>query len=204
MSPARPPEGARTAAPSAKAPPDRYFGAPPVRVWGRAVRLLHWVLVVAVALAALSLVALFGLHQPAGYVAVAAVLLRAAWGWCDSGHARFTRFVRGPRATLRYAGAVLAGRAPRYLGHNPLGGWMALMLMLCVSGLAVTGWLYTTDALWGDERVERAHRVLAWALLGLVALHLLGVIFTGRRHRENLVASMLDGDKRAAIGDDIG
>jgi cytochrome b len=181
----------------------RFGGSSPVRVWDRVVRLLHWSLVLAVAASALGLVALFGLHQPAGYVALVAVLLRAAWGWRGSGHARFAQFVRGPRATLRYAREVLGHRERRHLGHNPLGGWMALALMLCVIGLAATGWLYTTDAWWGDATVERVHRGLAWAMLGLVVVHLAGVIFTSLRHRENLAASMCDGDKRAPSGNDI-
>jgi cytochrome b len=185
------------------APVTRFGGASPVRVWDRVVRGLHWSLVLAVAASALGLVALFGLHQPAGYVALVVVLLRAAWGWLGSRHARFAQFMRGPRATLRYAGAVLGQREPRHLGHNPLGGWMVLALMGCVIGLALTGWLYTTEAFWGDATVERVHRVLAWAMLGLVVVHVAGVIFTGLRHRENLVASMFDGDKRAPAGNDI-
>ena len=181
----------------------RFAGSPPIRVWDRAVRVLHWALVVALALSALGLVALFVLHRPAGYVALTAVLLRAAWGVVGSGHARFAQFVRGPRMTWRYARDVARRREPRHIGHNPLGGWMVLALMLCVIGLGVSGWLYTTDAFWGDEGVEQVHRALAWALLGLVAVHVAGVLFTGWQHRENLVASMLDGDKRAPQGDDI-
>ena len=75
--------------------------------------------------------------------------------------------------------------------------------MACVAGLALTGWLYTTDAFWGDETVEAVHLALAWGLLGLVVVHVAGVIFTSLRHRENLVASMVHGDKRAPEGDDI-
>jgi cytochrome b len=176
---------------------------PPLRVWDRAVRALHWVLVGAVALSALGLVALFGVHQPAGYVALAAVGLRLVWGVVGTRYARFAQFVRGPRAAWRYARAVAANREPRHLGHNPLGAWMVVALMACVAGLALTGWLYTTDALWGDATVEGVHRALAWTLLGLVVAHVAGVIFTGLRHRENLVASMLHGDKRAPEGDDI-
>ena len=174
-----------------------------VRVWDRAVRLLHWTLVAAVALSALGLVALFGVHQPAGYVALAAVLVRSVWGGVGSRYARFAQFVRGPRAALRYARAVAAGREPRFIGHNPLGGWMVVALMLCVIGLALTGWLYTTDALFGDETVETIHRGLAWTLLGLVVAHVAGVLFTGLRHRENLVAAMFSGAKRAPAQDDI-
>ena len=174
-----------------------------LRVWDRAVRVLHWTLVVAVALSALGLVALFGLHQPAGYVALAAVLARIVWGAIGSRYARFAQFVRGPRASLRYARALAAGREPRFVGHNPLGGWMVVALMLCTVALAVTGWVYTTDAFWGDESVETVHRALAWTLLGLVAAHVAGVLFTSLRQRENLVASMLSGAKRAPAQVDV-
>ena len=178
-------------------------GAPTIRVWDRAVRALHWSLVAAVALSALGIVTLFGVHQPAGYVALAVVVLRVLWAGIGGRYARLHQFVRAPHATLRYALAVLRRREPRYLGHNPLGGWMVVALMGCIAGLALTGWLYTTDAFWGDETVERVHRALAWALLGLVVAHLAGVIFTGLRHRENLVAAMCSGRKRAPAGDDI-
>ncbi len=176
---------------------------PRVCVWDRAVRVLHWTLVVSVALSALGLVALFGVHQPAGYVAFAVVLVRAAWGAIGSRHARFAQFVRGPRASLHYALAVAQNREPRFVGHNPLGGWMVVALMLCVAALALTGWLCTTDAFWGDATVEALHRTLAWALLGLVAAHVAGVLFTSLRHHENLVAAMFSGRKRAPMGDDI-
>ena len=176
---------------------------PTVRVWDRAVRVLHWTLVGSVALSAIGLIALFGMHQPAGYVALVAVLLRTAWGACGSRYARFAQFVRGPRAALRYAREVAARREPRFIGHNPLGGWMVVALMFCVVALAVTGWLYTTDMFWADETVERVHRVLAWTLLGLVVAHVVGVLFTSLRHRENLVAAMFSGAKRAPAQDDI-
>ena len=177
--------------------------APTIRVWDRAVRVLHWALVGSVALAAISTVALFGAHRPAGYVALAVVALRLLWGGIGSRYARLAQFVRAPGATLRYARALAQHREPRYLGHNPLGGWMVVALMGCIAGLALTGWLYTTDAFWGDETVERVHRALAWALLGLVVAHVGGVLFTSLRQRENLVVAMLDGRKRAPAEHDI-
>jgi cytochrome b len=74
---------------------------------------------------------------------------------------------------------------------------MIVALLLCVAALAVTGWLYTTDMFWGSEAVEDLHRALAWTLLALVSLHVIGVIFTSWRHRENLVKAMFDGEKAA-------
>jgi len=176
-------------------------------VWDRFVRALHWTLVASVTLAWLSTVALLSAigftHQGAGYVALAAVLLRIVWGFGPSRHARFAQFVRGPRITLAYARAVAARREPRYLGHNPLGAWMVLALMACVIGLALSGWLYTTDRFFGNETVDAIHQVLAWTLLVLIGLHVFGVIFTSLRHRENLVRAMLDGRKPAARHTDI-
>ena len=174
-----------------------------IKVWDPPVRLLHWLLAAAVLMAWVTTWTAFSAHHLAGYVALAAVLLRAGWGFIGSPYARFAQFVRAPRATLAYAVALLRGREPRFIGHNPLGGWMVLALMLVVVALALTGWLYTTDRFWGDERVEWLHLVLAWGLLGLVALHVAGVFYTSWRHRENLVRAMLSGSKIAGTKDDV-
>lgn len=174
-----------------------------VPVWDRPVRLLHWTLVASVALGWLTTGWHSAWHRPIGYVGLAALVLRLLWGWFGSRHARFAQFLRGPRATLAYARALLAQREPRHLGHNPLGGWMIVALLACLGGLALTGWLYTTDWLWGDETVEAIHRVLAWTIVVLAALHVAGVLFTGRRQHENLVAAMFSGRKRTPAGDDV-
>lgn len=177
--------------------------APAVKVWGRLVRVLHWSLVASIVLGWLTTFFWFGAHQAVGWIALAAVALRLVWGVAGSRHARFTQFVRAPRATFAYLRLMCRGDEPRHLGHNPLGAWMIVALLLCVVVLCVTGWLYTTDALWGDETVEMLHVGYAWALLGLIALHVGGVIFTSLRQRENLVRAMLVGEKRAAQGDDV-
>jgi cytochrome b len=174
----------------------------PVKVWGRVVRALHWGGVVAVTTAWVTSSRWVSWHEPAGYVVLAMVSARIAWGFTGSGHARFAGFVRGPRATWHYARQLVLRREARHLGHNPLGGWMIVALLLCMLGVCATGWLFTTDMFWGSDTVAAWHSALAWALLGLVAVHVAGVVFTSVRHRENLVASMLDGDKRAPSGDD--
>ena len=167
-----------------------------VRVWDRVVRLLHWGLVLSLAVSWLGTFAIAGVHQPAGYVALALAMLRVLWGVAGSTHARFAQFVRGPRATWRYLTAVLQRRERRYVGHNPLGAWMILALLTSVGALALTGWLYTTDRFWGDEDVEWLHLGLAWALLVLVCLHVAGVLHTGRRQHESLLLAMFSGRKR--------
>lgn len=167
-----------------------------VRVWDLAVRSGHWLLVAAVATTWLTQEGWRTLHENVGYVALAIVAWRVLWGFVGSQHARIADFIRGPRATLRYARQLLAGSAPRHLGHNPLGGWMALVLLALVAATGASGWLYTTDRYWGVEWVEELHDALSDALMIAVTLHVLGAVAMSWRHRENLVAAMVHGWKR--------
>jgi cytochrome b len=177
-------------------------------VWDMPVRVLHWTVVATFVLCWASTIEAFApigpWHEPAGWVGLAAVALRIVWGFVAPGrHARWTSFVCTPRAVLAHARRMVQGRAPRYIGHNPLGASMAVVLWVCIGGLALTGWLYTTDAFFGDATVEALHEAIAWAMLVLVLLHIGGAIVTGRQQRENLVASMVHGRKRAPQPDDV-
>ena len=178
-----------------------------VRVWDVLVRVLHWTLAGAVATALISGYwpphDFDAVHHTAGYVAGAAVALRLAWGFAGSRYARLAQFVRNPRAVLTYARAMRAGHEPRYIGHNPLGGWMVLVLWSTAAALTLTGWLYTTDWLWGYEWLSDLHAAFAWLIATLVLGHLGGVVLASWRHRENLVGAMFSGMKRAPQGDDI-
>lgn len=167
-----------------------------VRVWDRLVRLLHWGVALGVLGAWVTSSGDSTWHERIGHACAAFIALRLAWGFVGSRHARFGDFVRGPRVTLAYAWRLLRGREERHLGHNPLGGWMAVALWTSVAVTCGTGWLYTTDAFFGEAWLDRLHLVLAWAVVALVPLHLAGVAFTSLRHRENLVAAMLTGMKR--------
>jgi cytochrome b len=168
---------------------------PTVEVWDPLVRISHWLLAASIAAAWWTRHAPGSWHEWIGYGSLALVAIRVAWGLIGSRYARFTEFVRSPANTFRYSGALIAGTEGRYLGHNPLGGWMVLTLLTAVVLVGVTGWLYTTERFWGIEWVERLHSALADALVVLIALHVAGVAFSSWRHRENLVASMLHGRK---------
>ncbi|HEY1230766.1 MAG TPA: cytochrome b/b6 domain-containing protein [Ramlibacter sp.] len=175
-----------------------------VPVWDRVVRSLHWLLAATVAGAWLTSLVLLRWHEPIGYAALGIAAARVVWGFLGGPHARFASFVRGPAATAAYIRRVLWRREPRYLGHNPLGGWMVLALLACVAALGTTGWLYTaTDVFWGEAWLESLHAILAWLLLALVAMHVAGVVFTSLRQRENLVRAMVDGAKPAPQPGDI-
>jgi cytochrome b len=172
-----------------------------VRVWDPLVRILHWTLAASVLgawlTAEIEREAVRRVHEWLGYTALAVITLRFAWGWIGSRYARFSDFVRGPAFTLAYARAVMARNEPRYLGHNPLGGWMVVALLVMVAAAGLSGWLSVTDRFWGVEWVQELHEFLANTLLALVGFHVAGVIYTSIHHGENLVRAMFTGRKRA-------
>jgi len=171
-----------------------------IKVWDLLVRLLHWSLVAAVLGAWLTRDGEDPRHLQLGYIALAVVAMRVVWGFIGSRHARFADFVRSPRVTITYLQEVITRREPRHIGHNPLGGWMIVMLLATVAAICVTGWLYTTDAYWGVAWVGELHEGLTDVLIVLVMLHVLGVVFTSIRQRENLVKAMLTGKKAPEVG----
>lgn len=168
-----------------------------VRVWDPFVRIFHWSLVASFAIAWLSSEDWRALHIWAGYAAGGLILLRILYGFAGSKNARFTSFVKSPAAIAAYLRDIAQGREKRYLGHNPAGGAMILALIVSMALLCVTGWMQTTAAFHETEWLEVAHELFANGLLALVALHVGGVILASVRHRENLVAAMVTGEKRA-------
>jgi cytochrome b len=204
-----------------------------IRVWDPLVRIFHWGLVAVFALAWLTGEGAQTLHNWAGYVAAALIAVRVVWGFVGSPYARFSQFVRGPGAVMAYLGNVLKNREARYIGHNPAGAAMIMLILVTLSGTAFTGWLMVDPArqamlpalpqiiapAYADEDEHQTdrrgveadgeagfaelHEGLANFMLLLVALHVAGVVAGSVRHKENLARAMVTGDKRAPEPGDI-
>jgi cytochrome b len=162
-----------------------------VKVWDAFVRVFHWLLVVSFFLAWYSGGIWDNPHLFAGYVVTALLVARIIWGFVGTRYARFGDFIYSPQAIFRYVLAMLRLRAPRYLGHNPAGGAMVLLLLATLTVLSATGILMTTDAFWGVQWVDDLHDFASTFALILVGLHIGGVIISSLEHRENLVLAMI-------------
>lgn len=167
-----------------------------VKVWDRFVRIFHWSLVALFTVAFLTGDEVEWLHLWAGYAIAALVAMRMVWGFIGPESARFSSFVKGPRAVMTFLRQSLHLQAPRYLGHNPAGGAMTVALLVLLAALCGTGIAMTTDAYWGSKALEEVHEALAYTALALIGLHILGVFVTAWEHGENLVRAMITGRKR--------
>lgn len=171
-----------------------------LKVWDPLVRLFHWSLAACI-FGAFLVEEGDAAHRYLGYAALGLVAFRLLWGLVGSRHARFADFVRGPRALAAYLRERRAGTSRRQLGHNPAAAVMILSLLAGVVAVGATGWMLTLDAFWGAEWLETLHGTLAWSLLGLIVVHVLAAIVESVHYRENLIASMLHGRKRAPDDD---
>lgn len=174
-----------------------------VLIWDSLVRIFHWGLVVCFGTAWLTSDSAGVVHHAAGYAAFGVVVLRLFWGFLGTPYARFAQFVRHPATVWRYLHAIRRGREARYVGHNPAGGAMVVVLLSMMAGTAASGYMLTTNAYWGVAWVADLHSLLADSLLILIALHLAGVLLASFRHRENLIKAMISGYKRQAKEDDV-
>ncbi len=180
-----------------------------IRLWDLPVRLTHW-----------SFVALMPAlwwtwksenmfwHVRLGYIALGLVIFRVLWGVVGSSPARFTGFVKGPFAVSRYLRTLFSKSAEPIVGHNPMGGWSVVALLGALAGETGLG-LFTsdTDGLNAGplnykvsdtlgETLTHWHGALFYALLALIAVHLLAITFYLVVKRENLIGPMITGARR--------
>ncbi|MFO7593429.1 MAG: cytochrome b/b6 domain-containing protein [Pseudomonadota bacterium] len=185
-----------------------------VRIWDLPTRLFHWLFAAACATAWVSGAdpRYTDLHLFAGYLAFGLVLFRLVWGVMGGRYARFSQFVRGPASVLSHIRNLFSHEHRQEPGHNPAGALAILLMLGMVFALGLTGLV----VLGGEEgfgllagvftvaqgvAVHAWHDGLAWALLGIVLLHLAAVVLESVLQRQNLPRAMVTGLKQAEPGE---
>lgn len=190
-------------------------GTIPILVWDLPTRLVHWLLAVLVILCYIT--ATIGgvwmpTHMKIGSVVFGLLVFRIIWGVVGGRYARFSSFVRGPVAVLEYARGLLRRNVPTHLGHNPMGGWSVMAMLISLVAQAVTG-LFANDDIFlkgplyawvsksTSDGLTRIHRLNQEVLLLLVGLHLIAIFFYLVFKHDNLILPMITGHKHGAATD---
>ncbi|MCG2584330.1 cytochrome b/b6 domain-containing protein [Massilia sp. TS11] len=175
----------------------------PILVWDLPVRVFHWLMVLCFAGAYLTAESdgLRLVHVTLGYTMAGLVGFRLVWGLIGTRYARFSEFVRGPRAVAGYLRDLFSGKARHFTGHNPAGALAILALLGLTLAVTLSGHA-TLNAL-GGEWLEDAHEAVANLMLGVVIVHIGGVLASSLLHREKLVPAMVHGRKAGAEGEGI-
>jgi cytochrome b len=174
-----------------------------VKVWDFPTRFFHWsMLLLLLALWLSAENSEMQWHQVFAYLLMILISVRIFWGLIGSETSRFNSFVVSPLKALAY---LTTKPKPSALGHNPLGGYM-VMAMLVVLVIQLTTGLFSTDEVFTegplysmvDEQFALGltwlHKVNFNVLLALAGIHILavlGYLFKG----DNLIKPMLTGYK---------
>jgi cytochrome b len=100
--------------------------------------------------------------------------------------------------------ATLGGRHPEAIGHNPLGGWVVLVMLVVLAVQATSG-LFADDEIATQgplavkvsnamvSRMSQVHSVNEWIIVALAALHVIAIAAYRMLWRVRLVPAMLHG-----------
>jgi len=190
-----------------------------VQAWDMPTRLFKWALVLAVAMAWAS--NKYGgdtpeWHKWNGYLILVLVVFRLFWGLVGGATARFSLFFPTPGRVMAYLGGFVHGERRHYLGHNPLGACMILLLLAALFCQALVG-LYSADPdrliiegplahTVSDATIDKAshlHNLGFNILLALIAVHVTANLAYDLIAREGLVRAMILGRKPAAAYSDL-
>lgn len=167
-----------------------------ILVWDMPVRVFHWLLVICFAGAWLTSESerLQMIHYAFGYTACLLVLIRLVWGVIGTRYARFSQFLKSPKAVLGHFMAMLRGHPHHDVGHNPAGGLVMVALMLLILVIGLSGYLSVKEVL-GNFAGE-IHESVSSLALAVVILHVLAAIIMSLLEKQNLVRSMVNGKKQ--------
>ena len=169
-------------------------------VWDLPVRLFHWLLA---ALIAFSWWSVHNDHTDwhiwSGCGILTLLIFRLLWGFFGSSTARFSNFLRGPRAIADYWRGRWVG-----IGHNPLGALSVIALLFAVAVQAGLGLisededglymgplarLVSTDT---SDTARDVHELWFNVILALIVLHVVAILFY-RAKGKHLTLPMITG-----------
>lgn len=176
-----------------------------IRLWDAPLRIFHWLFAAAVSAAIITGWIggnLMPWHGRLGLLVLGLLVFRLLWGFVGSSYARWTRICAATVGVKDY----LQGNWQE-AGHNPLGAFSVLAMLLLVGFQVVSGLMATDDiafqgplyALVSSETgslLSGLHRQAKWLLLGLLGMHLAAIGYYALVMQRPLVRAMIGGRAR--------
>jgi cytochrome b len=168
-----------------------------ILVWDMPTRVFHWLQALSFGAAYLTAFSerLRNYHVALGYILLGLLVFRLLWGFVGTHYAQFRSFLFNPREIFVYLLTMIKGKPAHYLGHNPAGSVSVWLLLGLGIFICVTGVMALQDD--ASDLVVDMHGISTNIMLGVILLHLIGVLMSSILHRENLVRSMFTGLKSA-------
>ena len=175
-----------------------------MRVWDLPLRIFHWTLVIAVIGAVGSAKAdVMWLHERFGLTVLGLVVFRIFWGFWGGYYARFSQFLKPPRAAFTGVLHLLRPQSQPSVGHSAAAGYAVVGLLFIVGYQALTGSVSNDDVLfdgplahlmpeWSNIASD-LHNVGEPALFLILVLHIGAILIYKYRKKQNLTLTMLHG-----------
>ena len=158
----------------------------PIKVWDFPIRIFHWGLVTAIVTSWVSIKTdNIETHVISGACILGLLIFRLLWGIWGASTAQFHRFIPSPRTLLNY---LRSDAAELRIGHSPIAALSVVAMLVVLSIQVLTGLVadddvYTTGPLVAfvesdfSEWATGMHSTNSDILLGLMALHLVAILF---------------------------
>lgn len=186
-----------------------------VLIWDIPTRLFHWLLVIGFGLQWLTgrfLDDAIDWHFYIGYSLLGLILFRIIWGFVGTQYAKFTQFLSSPKAAIHYSKTLHKKQSPVHATHNPLGGWVVVIMLFLIGLQAISG-LFVSDEIFSEgpyysvassnvkDAMAFIHFNLFDVLIGIAALHILAVLVYQLYKKQHLIQAMFHGKKSVdAVG----
>ena len=178
-----------------------------IMVWDLPTRVFHWAIVALVGLSwGTAELGWMKIHQWSGLTILTLIIFRVSWGFLGSTTSRFSNFVRTPQAAIDYLKVSLKSENRLYAGHNPLGAWAVIALLLLLTIQASTGLFAHDDIIFKgplaymvsksvSSFLTEVHDLTFDLIIVGAGVHIAAVFFYLLIKRQNLIRPMVTGLK---------
>lgn len=200
---------------------------PKTMIWDLPTRLCHWLLAISASLGLYSgfenkfdLVEVFGIsskiewgsvHLYCGYSVLGLCLFRLIWGVIGSSNTRIGQAFASPRVVVNYAKTLLQP-AKRTGGHNPMGGYASLILIVGFLAQAGMGLYAMDDYFYGgpladtidggdSAAITSLHKAWGVFLIAFVCVHISIIAFYRLVRKRDLLTAMITGRDTLSEGE---